>query len=209
MSRIGKKPIEIPKGVEVKIEGDLVKIKGPKGELSQKIRPEIKVEIKDSYPPTTRGARSEREGGGGVGVPPKERAPRKIFVLPQIETKKTKAFWGLTRSLLANNIRGVIEGYEKKLQIEGLGYKAEMEGENLVLRVGFSHPVKIKTPKGIKFSVDKNIIAISGIDKELVGQVAAKIRKVRPPEPYKGKGIRYLGETVKIKPGKKVVTTAG
>jgi large subunit ribosomal protein L6 len=181
MSRIGKKPIEIPKGIEVKIEGDLVKIKGPKGELSQKIRPEIKVEIKEE----------------------------KIFVSPQIETKKTKAFWGLTRTLLANNVKGVIEGYEKKLQIEGLGYKAEIEGENLILRAGFSHPVKIKAPSGIKFSVDKNIITISGINKELVGQVAAKIRKVRPPEPYKGKGIRYLGETIKLKPGKKVTTTAG
>jgi large subunit ribosomal protein L6 len=181
MSRIGKKPIEIPKGIEIKIEGDLVKIKGPKGELSQKIRPEIKVEIKEE----------------------------KIFVSPQIETKKTKAFWGLTRTLLANNVKGVIEGYEKKLQIEGLGYKAEIEGENLILRAGFSHPVKIKTPSGIKFSVDKNIITISGINKELVGQIAAKIRKVRPPEPYKGKGIRYLGETVKLKPGKKVTTTAG
>ena len=181
MSRIGKKPIEIPKGIEVKIEEDLVKIKGPKGELSRKIRPEIKVEIKNE----------------------------KILVSPQIETKKTKAFWGLTRTLLANNIKGVIEGYEKKLQIEGLGYKAEIEGENLILRVGFSHPVEIKAHSGIKLSVDKNIITIFGIDKELVGQVAAKIRKVKPPEHYKGKGIRYLGEIVKIKPGKKVATAAG
>lgn len=180
MSRVGKKPIEIPKGVDVKIEGDLVKIKGPKGELSRKIRPEIKAEINEG----------------------------KIFILPQIETKKTKAFWGLTRTLLANNVKGVTEGYEKKLQIEGLGYKGEMAGENLILRAGFSHPVTIKAPAGIKFSVDKNIITVSGIDKELVGQVAAKIRKVRPPEPYKGKGIRYLGEVVKLKPGKKVVTTA-
>jgi len=180
MSRIGKKPILIPENVEVKIEGDLVKVKGPKGELSQKIRPEIKIEIKEG----------------------------KIFVLPKIETKKTKAFWGLTRTLLANNIKGVVEGYEKKLQIEGLGYKGEIEGENLILRVGFSHLVKFEPPKGIKLAVDKNIITVSGASKELVGQVAAKIRKIRPPEPYKGKGIRYLGEIVKIKPGKKVVTTA-
>jgi len=179
MSRVGKKPIEIPRGLEVKIEGDLVRVKGPKGELSQRIRPEIKVEMKEG----------------------------KIFISPQIETKKTKALWGLTRSLLANDIKGVIEGYEKKLQIEGLGYKAEIEGETLILRVGFSHLVKIQAPSGIKFSVEKNIITISGIDKELVGQVAANIRKIRPPEPYKGKGIRYLGEIVKIKPGKKVVTT--
>ena len=181
MSRIGKKPIEIPKGVDVKIEGDLVKVKGPKGELSQKIRPEIKIEIKEG----------------------------KIFVSPKIETKKTKAFWGLTRTLLSNNIKGVVEGYEKKLEIQGLGYKAEIEGENLILRVGFSHLVKFEPPKGIKLAVDKNIITVSGISKELVSQVAAKIRKIRPPEPYKGKGIRYLGEIVKIKPGKKVVTTAG
>jgi len=181
MSRIGKKPILIPPGVDVKIEDNLVVIKGPKGELFQKIRPEIKIEIKEG----------------------------KIFVSPKIETKKTKAFWGLTRTLLFNMIKGVVEGYEKKLQIEGLGYKAEIEGGNLVLRVGFSHPVKVEAPKGIKFSVDKNIITVSGIDKELVGQIAAKIRKIRPPEPYKGKGIRYLGEVVKIKPGKKVVTAAG
>ena len=181
MSRIGKKPILIPPGVDVKIEDNLVVVKGPKGELSQKIRPEIKVEIKEG----------------------------KIFVSPRIETKKTQAFWGLTRTLLANNIKGVVEGYEKKLQIEGLGYKAEIEGENLILRVGFSHLVKFEPPQGIKLVVDKNIITVSGASKELVGQVAAKIRKIRPPEPYKGKGIRYLGEVVKIKPGKKVVTTAG
>lgn len=178
MSRIGKKPIKIPEGVEVKISGDLVVIKGPKGELSQKIRPEIKVEKKEG----------------------------KIFVFPKIETKKTKAFWGLTRSLLANNIKGVVKGYEKKLVIEGLGYKAEMEGKDLVLRVGFTHPIKIIPSEGIKLSVDKNIITVSGIDKGLVGQGAAKIRKVRPPEPYKGKGIKYLGEVIKRKPGKKVVT---
>jgi large subunit ribosomal protein L6 len=180
MSRIGKKPILIPPGVDVKIEDSIVVVKGPKGELSQKIRPEIKIEI--------------REG--------------KIFVQPKIETKKTKAFWGLTRTLLANNIKGVVEGYEKKLEIQGLGYKAEIEGENLKLRVGFSHLVKFEPPKGIKLVVDKNIITVSGISKELVGQVAAKIRKIRPPESYKGKGIRYFGEIVKIKPGKKVVTTA-
>ena len=178
MSRIGKKPIKIPEEVEVKISGNLVTIKGPKGELCLKIRPEIKVEIREE----------------------------KIFISPQIETKKTKAFWGLTRSLLANNVKGVITGYEKKLVIEGLGFKAVLEGEDLVLRVGFTHPVKIKTPKGIKFSVDKNIITISGINKELVGQITATIRKVRPPEPYKGKGIKYLGEVIKRKPGKKVVT---
>jgi len=192
MSRIGKKPIEIPKGVEIKIEENLVKIKGPKGEISQKIRPEIKIEIKE----------------GKVFVLPKDEILAKKKIVAR-KSKKSKAFWGLTRSLLANDIKGVVEGYEKKLQIEGLGYKAEKEGENLVLRVGFSHSVKVQPPFGIEFSVDKNIITVSGISKELVGQTAAEIRKIRPPEPYKGKGIRYVGEVVKLKPGKKVVTTAG
>ena len=180
MSRIGKKPIEIPQGVEVKITGQKVVIKGLKGELSLEVRPEIKVE--------------EKEG--------------KVFVSPQIETEKTKAFWGLTRALLQNMTKGVTEGYEKKLEMEGVGYKANLEGEDLVLNIGFSHPVKIEAPQGIKFSTDKNTITVTGIDKGLVGQTAAKIRKVRPPEPYKGKGIRYAGEQVRRKVGKKAATTA-
>jgi len=179
MSRVGKKPILIPEGVEIKIEDQKVKILGPKGELEREIRPEIRVELKEG----------------------------KIFVLPKIETKKTKAFWGLTRSLLANAIEGVTSGFKKKLQIEGLGFRASLEGDNLVLQVGFTHPVKLKTPGGIKFSVEKNIITVSGINKELVGKIAAKIRKVKPPEPYKGKGIRYLGEVIRKKVGKKVATT--
>jgi len=179
MSRIGKKPILIPENVEVKIEGQKVIVKGPKGELSKEIRPEIKVEIKEG----------------------------KILVSPQRETKQTKAFWGLTRTLLANAIEGVTVGFEKKLQIEGLGFRANLEEDNLVLKVGFTNPIKLKTPEGIRFSIEKNIITVSGIDKELVGQVAAKIRKVKPPEPYKGKGIRYLGEVVRKKVGKKVAAT--
>ena len=178
MSRIGKKPIQIPEDVEVKIEGQKVIIKGPKGELSREVRPEIKVEVKEG----------------------------KIFVSPQLETKKTKAFWGLIRALLANMIKGVKEGYEKKLQIEGIGFRASLEGENLLLNVGFSHPVKINVPPGIKFSIEKNIITVSGRDKESVGQIAAIIRKVKPPEPYKGKGIRYLGEVLRKKVGKKAAT---
>ena len=178
MSRVGKKPILIPENVEVKIEGQKVIIKGPKGELSREIRPEIKVEVKGNQ----------------------------IFVFPKEETKKTKAFWGLTRTLLANMIKGVTEGYEKKLEIEGLGFKALVEGEDLKLLVGFTHPVAIKAPQDIKFSVEKNVITVSGIDKEKVGLVAATIRKVKPPEPYKGKGIRYQGEIVRRKVGKKVVT---
>ncbi len=192
MSRVGKKPILIPEDVEVKIEGQKVIVKGSKGELQKEIRPEIKVEIKEG----------------------------KIFLFPKIESKpknitsyaldkKTKALWGTSRVLLANMIKGVKEGFEKKLEIEGLGYKATLDGQDLVLSVGFSHPIKIKSPPSIKFSVEKNIITVSGVDKELVGQIAAKIKKVRPPEPYKGKGIRYVGEFIRKKAGKKVVTTAG
>jgi large subunit ribosomal protein L6 len=178
MSRVGKKPILIPENVEVRVEGQKVIIKGPKGELSREIRPEIKAEIKGNQ----------------------------IFVLPKEETKKTKAFWGLTRTLLANMIKGVTEGYEKKLEIEGVGFKALVEEEDLKLLVGFTHPVEIKAQKDIKFSVEKNVITVSGIDKEKVGLFAATIRKVKPPEPYKGKGIRYQGEIVKRKVGKKAAT---
>jgi large subunit ribosomal protein L6 len=191
MSRVGKKPIPIPEGVEVKIEENTVTIKGPKGEISQEIRPEIRVEVKEN----------------------------KIFVLPQKDynppsasshkwapTKQTKALWGLTRALIANMITGVIGGFEKKLEIQGIGFRAVVEGEELLLYVGYSQPVKIKIPQDLKISVEKNIITVSGIDKKLVGQMAAVIRKVKPPEPYKGKGIRYLGEQIRRKVGKKVVT---
>ena len=181
MSRIGKKPIIIPEGVEVKISDNIVAIKGPKGELQKEIRPEIEVDIKE----------------------------KKILVTLYKTTKKTKAFWGLTRALLFNMIKGVTDGYEKKLQMEGIGYKAQLEGDELILQVGFSHPVKIKQPEGIKFLVEKNIITISGINKEQVGQISAKIRAIKPPEPYKGKGIRYVGEVVRKKAGKKVVTAEG
>lgn len=176
MSRIGKQPIQIPQGVEVTIKDMNVMVKGPKGELVQEIRPEIKVEIKDN----------------------------EILVTEKEDTKKTRAFWGLSRALIANMVHGTTNGFEKQLEIQGVGYKAVMEGENLVLSVGFSHLVNIKCPEGIKFAVEKNIIIITGIDKGKVGQIAAKIRAVRPPEPYKGKGIRYKGEEVRRKAGKKV-----
>jgi len=174
MSRIGKKPIEIPQGVDVKIEGQQVKIKGPRGELQKSVRPEVSVALKEG----------------------------KIFL-----TGQNSSFLGLTRALLANMVKGVTEGYEKKLELEGVGYKVALEGQDLVLNVGFTHPVKIKAPEGIKFSVEKNVITVSGINKELVGQIAAKIRFVNPPEPYKGKGIRYQGEQVRRKLGKRAATT--
>jgi len=170
MSRIGKKPIEILQGVDVKIEGQKVKVKGPKGELNKTIRPEIKIELKQG----------------------------KIFLSGQ-----NSSFLGLSRTILANMVKGVTEGYEKKLEIEGIGYKANLEGQDLVLNVGFTHPVRIKQPEGIKFSVEKNVIIVSGPDKELVGELTARIRMVNPPEPYKGKGIRYQGEQVRRKLGKK------
>jgi len=181
MSRIGKLPILIPQGVEVKIEGQKVRILGPKGELFREILPEIKVESKEG----------------------------KIILSPKMETKNTMAFWGLERALLQNMVIGVSQGFEKKLEIQGVGYKSRVEGENLVLEVGFSHLVKIPTPKEIKFSAEGNIITVSGIDNEKVGQIAAKIRKIRPPDRYKGKGIRYLGEEIKLKAGKKTVATTG
>lgn len=179
MSRIGKKPIEIPKDVEVKIERQSVAIKGPLGELSQKIRPEIGVSVKEG----------------------------KIFVYTKRETKESGALWGSTRALLANIIKGVTEGFEKKMEIRGVGYRANLEGDDLNLQLGFSHPVKMKRPEGIKFSIEKSIITISGIDKQLVGETAARIRRIRPPDPYKGKGVRHLGEVVRKKEGKKAVAT--
>lgn len=179
MSRIGKKSITIPEGVEVKVEGDLVMVKGPKGELKNQIRPEIKVEIKD----------------------------KEIGLKPVILHKGTSALWGTFRSLINNMVEGVTKGFAKILEIEGVGYRANLEGRDLVLSLGYSHPIKVKAPQGIEFKVEKNTITISGIDKQLVGQVAAEIREKRKPEPYKGKGIRYQGEVIRKKAGKKAVAT--
>lgn len=181
MSRIGKKPISIPSGVEVKLQDGKVIVKGPKGELSREVRPEINVEIKE----------------------------KEVIVTPKIESKRTKAFWGLTRALIANMVEGVVNGYEKKLIIKGLGYKASMNEGVLVLLVGFSHPVEIQPLEGVKVEVKGNIITVSGIDKELVGLCASQIRKVKKPEPYKGKGIRYSDEKVKRKAGKRVEAGSG
>jgi len=185
MSRIGKKPIEIPPGVEVNIEGQLITVKGPKGELSREIPSEIKVKSQE----------------GQILLSPQP--PTKKLV----GGKKTKAFWGLFRSLISNMVKGVTEGFEKKLEIEGLGFKAQVAGDILELFVGFSHPVKITAPENIKFSVKKNVITVFGPDLEKVSQTAAKIRKAKPAETYKGKGIKYLGEQIRRKVGKKVVTT--
>jgi len=177
MSKIGKQPIEIPKGVEVKLSDNYIFVKGGKGELSLLIPKNFNIEIKDTF----------------------------IYVYPKKMLKETNMMWGTLRALISNLIKGVTEGYEKKLQIEGIGYKAFVEGNKIILNVGYTHPVEIEAPKNVTFKVEKNIITISGIDKQLVGQVAANIRKVKPPEPYKGKGIRYVGEKVRQKAGKKAV----
>jgi len=210
MSRVGKKPILIPENVEVKIEGQKVTVKGLKGELTKEIRPEIKVEVKENLIilspqiPSFRKAKAkvEKKETSSIETPKQNK-----FATGQ--TKKTKALWGLSQALIFNMVKGVTEGYEKKLEIKGVGFRASLEGENLVLHVGFTHPVKIEAPEGIKFSIEKNIITVSGADIEKVSQIAAKIRKVKPPEPYKGKGIRYVGEIVRKKVGKKAITTTG
>ena len=175
MSRIGKKPVPLPKGVTATIDGRTVTIKGPKGELSRTIHAELTAALED----------------GAV-----------IVRRPSDETRH-KALHGLTRTLIANMVDGVTKGFAKSLEIQGVGYKAEVKPFGVQLVVGFSHPVPYHAPKGIKISVDNNVLVkVEGIDKELVGQVAAELRNVRPPEPYKGKGIRYQGEQVRRKAGK-------
>jgi large subunit ribosomal protein L6 len=181
MSRIGKKPIEIPQEAKVEIQGSEIKVSGPKGELKQVIHPEIKIEIKDG----------------------------KIFVLPARKefSKKGRGLWGLYRALISNMVEGATKGFEKKLELEGVGFRASVEADGLVLNLGFTNPVKIKKVEGISFTVEKNIVTVSGSSKEKVGQIAAEIRKQRKAEPYKGKGIKYQGEKIRRKEGKKVVAS--
>ena len=175
MSRIGKQPIEIPAGVEVKQKNGTVSVKGPKGELSMTVSPTIKVEVEDA----------------------------KIQLTRPSDSKPHRAMHGLYRSLIANMVTGVTQGYEKKLEIRGVGYRAEMKGKSLSLQLGYSHPIVFTPPPSITVTCESNTaITVSGIDKELVGKVAAKIRSFRKPEPYKGKGIRYAGEYVREKAGK-------
>lgn len=180
MSKIGKKPINIPAGITVSVDNNNVIVKGLKGELSVTINSVIKVDIRDDQ----------------------------VSLSPKKEIKKANALWGLSRSLLANMIHGVEKGYEKELELQGVGYKVAQKGNDLELNLGFSHPINFKAPEGIEFKVEKNKITVLGIDKQLVGQIAADIRNLKKPEPYKGKGIRYVGEQVKRKVGKKA-TGAG
>lgn len=181
MSKIGKKLIEIPSDVVVFLEAGGVKIKGPKGELAYKIPRELQLSVSGNT----------------------------LLVLPVIKSKKTPALWGTLRAVISNMVLGVTKGFDKKLEIEGVGFKAQMQGNDLVFSLGYSHPVIFKIPDGITASVVKNTITISGFSKELVGQVAANIRSLKKPEPYKGKGIRYAGEIIKRKAGKKVAGSTG
>jgi large subunit ribosomal protein L6 len=175
MSRIGKKPVVIPAGVTVDVADGAVTVKGPRGELRQEFRAEMKVEV--------------REGTVVVERPTDE--------------KKHRALHGLTRALIANMVEGVTAGYRRALEIVGVGYRAEKKGDTLVLTVGYSHPVVVAEPPGIRLSTTgPTVVVVEGIDKQKVGQIAAEIRSVRPPEPYKGKGIRYQGEQVRRKAGK-------
>lgn len=181
MSRIGKKPITIPKDVKVEIKDGQVILEGPKGKLSRTLSMRISAEVKDNQ----------------------------IILKRLANTKLDKSLHGLNRALIANMAKGVTEGYAKELEIVGMGFKAKVEGNNLNMQLGFSHPVNFPIPEGIKLETPKPTqIAIRGIDKEKVGEVAAKIRAIYPPEPYKGKGIRYLGEYIKKKVGKAQAATA-
>jgi large subunit ribosomal protein L6 len=178
MSRIGKMPIPIPSGVEIKLDGVFITVKGPKGTLSRNLHERPKVEI-----------------AGG-----------QVVVTRLSDSRQDKSLHGLTRTLIANMVEGVTKGFMKELEIIGLGYRVEESGKGLILNVGYSHPVKINPVDGIEFEVQsdrqRNAIKVKGIDKEVVGFVAAEIRRVKPPEPYKGKGIRYTGEYVRRKVGK-------
>jgi large subunit ribosomal protein L6 len=176
MSRIGKQPISVPDGVEITIEPDVVKVKGPKGELEERVSRDIAV---------------AQENG-------------EIVVTRSTNRGEHRALHGLTRSLIANMVEGVTNGFEKRLEIQGVGYRAQLQGDKLVLALGYSHPVELNAPTGIDFEVPQPTrIVVRGISKQAVGEVAAIIRKQRPPEPYKGKGIRYEGEYVARKVGKR------
>ena len=175
MSRIGRRPVPLPKGVTAQLDGLRLTVKGPKGEVGRTIHREISVAVEESA----------------------------IVVRRPSDESRHKALHGLTRTLVANMVDGVTKGFSKKLEIQGVGYKAEPKPFGVQLIVGFSHPVPYHAPQGVKISVESNVLVkVEGVDKELVGQVAAELRSVRPPEPYKGKGIRYVGEQVRRKAGK-------
>jgi large subunit ribosomal protein L6 len=175
MSRIGKRPINIPNKVSITIDGPQVSVQGPKGQLSRVLP-------------------------GGVSI---EQQGETLLVKPKDETRRSRQYHGLSRTLVANMVEGVANGFQKRLEIQGVGYRAQIQGRNLILNVGYSKPVEIQPPDGIQFAVENNTnVIVTGIDKEIVGNIAAQVRSVRPPEVYKGKGIRYAGEFVRRKVGK-------
>jgi len=174
MSRVGRKPIPVPPGVEVTAAQETVEVKGPKGWLKQSVHRLIQV----------------------------ENASGTILVSRTTESRLARSLHGLTRTLIANMITGVTQGYKKELEINGVGYRAQVQGKNLTLQLGYSHPIVVPVPDGIHFEVEKNRVIVGGIDKHLVGQVAANLRALRPPEPYKGKGIKYVEEKIRRKEGK-------
>ncbi len=176
MSRLGKKPIPAPSGVTVTVKGQDVSVKGPKGALSFRAHDDVSVSF----------------GDGAISVKPRH------------ETARARALWGTTRAVLANQIKGVTQGFEKSLEMTGVGYRAAMQGKNLQMQLGYSHEINYEPPEGITLATPKPTeVKISGIDAQMVGQVAAEIRSYRPPEPYKGKGVRYAGEFIRRKEGKK------
>lgn len=179
MSRVGKKPILVPQGVDVVLEGSTVRVKGPKGELTQTFTPRVQVAL------------GEEEGR------------RAVLVTVENETdKSTRAQWGTVRAIIQHMVLGVTEGFVRQLEINGVGYRVNMKGKDLALTIGFSHEVPFVIPAGIEASVEGNVITIKGADKQMVGEVAANIRKMKKPEPYKGKGIKYVGEVIRRKAGK-------
>jgi len=181
MAKMGKKPVEIPEGVIVEKSGESIRVSGPKGTLSLSLPEGLEVKVEDG----------------------------KAWILQKNSSRKTRALQGTIRNLLANMGKGMKDGWSKTLEIVGTGFRAALEGEKLVLSLGFSHPVEIIPKEGISFSVAQNKVTISGIDKALVGKVAAEIRAIKPPDAYKGKGIRYENEIIKLKPGKQVKVGAG
>lgn len=182
MSRIGKKPIIIPNGVKVALNGLALNVTGPKGSLVVMVHPKVKVEVK------------ENEVNVNVEHP---------------DVKFERSLWGLTRSLIANAVQGVTQGYEKKLEINGVGFRAAIAGKTITMSLGFSHPVEVTVPEGLNATLEKNVITITGIDKQAVGEFAAKVRALKKPEPYKGKGIKYADEVIRRKAGKVVKAVGG
>jgi large subunit ribosomal protein L6 len=174
MSRIGKLPIELPKGVSFEVKEDVIRVKGPKGQLERANNKYVTFDVKENV----------------------------LTVNRNDDSRESRSMHGLMRALTFNMVKGVSDGFERKLEINGVGYRAEVKGQQLVMQLGFSHPIEYDVPKGVDAKVEKNIITLSGIDKELLGQTAAKVRSFRPPEPYKGKGVKYAEERIQRKVGK-------